>query len=179
MKVQYRRVSSILQNLDRQETLDYCDKVFEEKESASTKDRPALQAMIDFVRAGDHIYCHSIDRISRSLKDLTEILDELKTKEVAITFLTENLTFSSDKDDRLATLQLQIMGALSQWELSVSKIRQREGIQAARERGVYLGRKESIDPAKIKALSEEGLGATVIAQRMGCSRQSVYRSLQA
>ena len=98
MKVQYRRVSSVLQNLDRQETLDYCEKIFEEKESASTKDRPALQAMLEFVRSGDHIYCHSIDRMSRSLKDLTEILDELKTKQVAITFLTENLTFSSDKD---------------------------------------------------------------------------------
>jgi DNA invertase Pin-like site-specific DNA recombinase len=177
MKVQYRRVSSVLQNLDRQETLDYCEKVFQEKESASTRDRPALQAMLEFVRSGDHIYCHSIDRISRSLKDLTEILDELKTKEVAITFLTENLTFSSDKDDPLATLQLQIMGALSQWELSVSKLRQAEGILKAKLKGVYLGRKKSIDVGKIKALSEEGLGATVIAQKMGCSRQSVYRNL--
>jgi len=177
MNVQYRRVSSVLQNLDRQETLDYCEKVFEEKESASTKDRPALQSMLEFVRAGDHIYCHSIDRISRSLKDLTEILEELKTKQVAITFLTENLTFSSDKDDPLATLQLQIMGALSQWELSVSKIRQAEGIRAAKLKGVYLGRKRSIDAEKIKAMSADGLGATVIAKTLGCSRQSVYRSL--
>ena len=85
MKVQYRRVSSVLQNLDRQEILDYCDKIFEEKESASTKDRPALQAMLEFVRSGDHIYCHSIDRISRSLKDLTEILEELKKQELEST----------------------------------------------------------------------------------------------
>lgn len=179
MKVQYRRVSSVLQNLDRQETLDYCEKVFEEKESASTKDRPALQAMLEFVRSGDHIYCHSIDRMSRSLKDLTEILEELKTKQVAITFLTENLTFSSDKDDPLATLQLQIMGALSQWELATSKQRQAEGILKAKLKGVYLGRKKSIDAEKIKAMSEQGLGATVIAKTLGCSRQSVYRSLAA
>ena len=177
MKVQYRRVSSVLQNLDRQEILDYCDKIFEEKESASTKDRPALQAMLDFVRAGDHIYCHSIDRISRSLKDLTEILDELKAQEVAITFLTENLTFSADKDDPLATLQLQIMGALSQWELSVSKIRQREGISAARERGVYLGRKKTINSHTIKELHANGLTPTSIARSMNISRQSVYRCL--
>lgn len=177
MKVQYRRVSSVLQNLDRQETLDYCEKVFDEKESASTKDRPALQAMLEFVRSGDHIYCHSIDRMSRSLKDLTEILEELKTKQVAITFLTENLTFSSDKDDPLATLQLQIMGALSQWELATSKQRQAEGILKAKLKGVYLGRKKSIDAEKIKAMSEQGLGATVIARTLGCSRQSVYRSL--
>jgi len=69
------------------------------------------------------------------------------------------------------------MGALSQWELSVSKLRQAEGIKKAKLKGVYLGRKRSIDAGKIKAMAAEGLGATVIAQRMGCSRQSVYRSL--
>jgi DNA invertase Pin-like site-specific DNA recombinase len=177
MKVQYRRVSSILQNLDRQETLDYCDKIFEEKESASTKNRPALKAMLDYVRSGDHIYCHSIDRLSRSLKDLTEILDLLKAKEVAITFLAENLTFSADKDDPLATLQLQIMGAMAQWELSVSKIRQREGIEKARQRGVYLGRKKTIDSHTIKELHANGVTPTSIARSMSISRQSVYRCL--
>ena len=69
------------------------------------------------------------------------------------------------------------MGALSQWELSVSKIRQAEGIKKAKLKGVYLGRKKSIDAGKIKAMSAEGLGATVIAKTLGCSRQSVYRSL--
>ena len=177
MKVQYKRVSSIQQNLDRQD-LEGMDRVFEEKDSGASKDRPALLEMLQFVRAGDVIYCHSIDRLSRSLKDLTSILEELKAKGVTIKFLTENLTFSSDKDDPFATLQLQMLGALSQWELSCIKIRQAEGIAKAKANGKYQGRKKQLQTTRIAKLREEGYGATKIAEIVGCSRQSVYRELR-
>ena len=86
MKIGYRRVSSIDQNLDRQD-LGHLDKVFEEKLSGSSaKHRPELQAMIDFAREGDEVIVWSIDRMARDLRDLQSILHTLLEKQVSITF---------------------------------------------------------------------------------------------
>lgn len=178
MKIGYRRVSSLDQNLDRQD-LGHLDKVFEEKLSGSSaKHRPELQAMIDFAREGDEVIVWSIDRMARDLRDLQAILHTLLEKQVSITFISENLTFSATNNDPFAKLQLHLMGAFAEFERSIIRKRQAEGIAKAKARGVYKGRKVSIDYQKVMQLKNEGLGPTKIAAAMGISRVSVYRALK-
>lgn len=178
MKIGYRRVSSLDQNLDRQD-LGHLDKVFEEKLSGSAaKHRPELQAMIEFAREGDEVIVWSIDRMARDLRDLQAILHALLQKQVSITFISENLTFSATNNDPFAKLQLHLMGAFAEFERSIIRKRQAEGIAKAKARGVYKGRKVSINYQKVMQLKNEGLGPTKIAAAMGISRVSVYRALK-
>lgn len=175
--VGYRRVSSASQSLDRQE-LDGCDKVFEEKMSGAKRDRPELNRMIDYIRDGDEVRVHSIDRLARDLRDLQSIIEQINAKDATITFLKEKLTFKpSAKADPFAKLQLHLMGAFAEFERSIIRERQREGIARAKERGVYAGRKANIDADKVKEMHEQGLGATDIAKALGIGRASVYRLL--
>ena len=177
--VGYRRVSHSSQNLDRQE-LEGCDKVFEEKMSGAKRDRPELNRMLDYIRDGDEVRVHSIDRLARDLRDLQGIIEQINAKEATITFSKEQLTFKpSAEADPFAKLQLHLMGAFAEFERSIIRERQREGIARAKERGVYAGRKASIDAAKVKEMHEEGLGATAIAKALGIGRASVYRVLEA
>ncbi|WP_412504495.1 recombinase family protein [Roseovarius sp. SYSU LYC5161] len=173
----YRRVSSEGQNLDRQD-LGELDKVFEEKLSGkSAKDRPALQAMIDYAREGDSVVVYSIDRMARDLRDLQDIISTLIDKGVAITFLSERLTFSADADDALAKLQLQMMGAFAEFERNIIKKRQAEGIAKAKAAGKFKGGKKRIDRDQVHQLRDEGLSTYKIAAQMGISRMSVHRIL--
>lgn len=175
--VGYRRVSSADQSLERQD-LGQTDKIFEEQVSGkSSKDRPALQSMLDYVREGDTVVVHSIDRLARDLRDLQDIVGCLNDQGVAVTFLSERLTFSTDADDALAKLQLQMMGAFAEFERNIIRKRQAEGIAKAKAKGVYTGRKPSIDRDKVRALREEGLSTYKIAENMGISRMSVHRIL--
>ena len=175
--VGYRRVSHSSQNLDRQE-LEGCDKVFEEKMSGAKRDRPELNRMLDYICDGDEVRVHSIDRLARDLRDLQGIIEQINAKEATITFSKEQLTFKpSAEADPFAKLQLHLMGAFAEFERSIIRERQREGIARAKERGVYAGRKASIDAAKVKEMHEDGLGATAIAKALGIGRASVYRLL--
>ena len=179
MKIGYRRVSTLDQNLDRQD-LGPLDKTFEEKLSGATaKDRPELQNMIEFAREDDEVICWSIDRMARDLRDLQTIIQTLLDKNVSITFLSEHLTFSASSNDPFAKLQLHLMGAFAEFERSIIKKRQAEGIAKAKARGAYKGRKATIDANKIMELKQEGLGPSKIATEMGISRISVYRALNA
>lgn len=178
MKIGYRRVSSIDQNLSRQD-LGNVDKLFEEKLSgASAKDRPELQNLIEFAREHDEVICWSIDRMARDLRDLQTIIQTLLDKDVSITFLSENLTFSATNNDPFAKLQLHLMGAFAEFERSIIRKRQAEGIAKAKARGIYKGRPKSICPDKVMSLHEQGLGPSKIAKEMGISRVSVYRALK-
>ena len=177
MKIGYRRVSSIDQNLDRQD-LGPLDKVFEEKVSGATaKDRPELQNIIEYSREGDEVICWSIDRMARDLRDLQIIIQTLLDNNVSITFISENLTFSASTNDPFAKLQLHLMGAFAEFERSIIRKRQAEGIAKAKARGAYKGRKPTIDSDKIIELKQQGMGPTKIAAEMGISRVSVYRAL--
>lgn len=177
MRIGYRRVSSQEQNLDRQQ-LEGCEKVFEEKASAGKgSDRPALDALLDFAREGDEVLVWSIDRLARDLADLQRVLERLNGKGVTVTFVSERLTFSALLDDPFSKLQLHLLGAFSQFERAIIRKRQAEGIAQAKAKGVYRGRKASIDPAQVAKLKAEGLGATEIAERLGIGRASVYRLL--
>lgn len=173
----YKRVSSEGQNLDRQD-LGELDKVFEEKLSGKTaKDRPALQAMIEYAREGDSIVVYSIDRLARDLRDLQEIISTLNEKGVAVTFLCERLTFYADADDAFAKLQLQMMGAFAEFERNIIKKRQAEGIAKAKAKGVYKGTKKRISRERVHQLRSQGNSTYQIAAEMGISRMSVHRIL--
>jgi len=176
MKIGYRRVSSESQNLDRQD-LD-CDKIFEEKVSGAKRDREALAEMIEFAREGDEVIVWSIDRLARDLRDLQDIISTLNDKGVSISFLKEKLTFSGDSDDAFARLQLQMMGAFAEFERNIIRSRQAEGIARAKARGVYKGRKKTIDENHIRTMKADGHSVTEIAADIGISRMSVYRSLE-
>lgn len=177
MRIGYRRVSSEEQHLDRQE-LAGCDKVFEEKASAGRgSERPQLEALLEFAREGDEVVVHSIDRLARDLRDLQALLEVLNEQGVSVTFLSERLTFSASQDDPFAQLQLQLLGAFSQFERAIIRKRQAEGIAKAKAKGVYRGRQPSIDAAQVKALHSSGLGPTAISRELGIGRASVYRLL--
>lgn len=175
--VGYRRVSTLDQSLERQE-LGEVEKVFEEKLSgASASDRPALQEMLGWVREGDVVVVHSIDRLARNLQDLLSIVTTLNNKGVSIRFIKDNLTFPPEGHDGAAKLYLSILGAVAEFERSIIKQRQREGIEKAKAKGVYKGRKPTIDKDRILALRDEGLSTYKIAEEMGISRMSVHRAL--
>ena len=173
----YKRVSTVDQNLERQDLGDV-DKVFEEKLSGkSASDRPALQDLIGYARDGDIVVVHSIDRLARDLRDLQDIIQKLNDKGVAISFLSERLTFSADADDAFAKLQLQMMGAFAEFERNIIRKRQAEGIAVAKAKGVYKGGKKRIDRDKVHQLKADGLSTYKIADAMGVSRMSVHRIL--
>ena len=143
----------------------------------SSANRPALQDMLLFVRAGDEVVVHSIDRLARNLMDLQSIIQELNDKGVTIRFLSESLSFSADGGCAFQTLQLQMLGAFAQFERSMIRKRQAEGIAKAKAKGVYTQRKRTINPDKVKQLFEDGMSKAAIAKHLNISRMSVYRSL--
>ena len=182
MKIAYTRVSSEGQNTDRQSIPEGVERVFTEKASGANRNRPALKEMIEFARDGDEVIVHSLDRLARDMRDLLEIIETLNAKGVAVQFTTERLRFAAGteaEDDPFARLQLHMIGAFAEFERRLIRKRQREGIEKAKARGVYAGRKPSIDRAEVNRLrEEEGLGATEIARKLGIGRASVYRVLE-
>ena len=172
-KIGYSRVSTIDQNSDRQELGDI-SRLFEDAASGAKADRPALQAMLDFIRAGDEVIVFSIDRLARNLRDLEDIIRDVNRKGASVTFLTERLTFSGS-DDAMSTLMLQMMGAFAQFERTMIRKRQAEGIALAKGKGVYKGRKPSIDRAAVTRMLSAGSSVTSVAKALGIARQSVYR----
>lgn len=176
--VGYIRVSSEGQNIARQlEGIDL-DKQFIDTITGSTRNRPQLEACLNYVRHGDILHIHSIDRLARNLRDLQEIVDGLIVKGVSVFFHGENLRFSGN-DDAMAKLTLQIMGSFAEFERSLAKGRQREGIDAAKRAGKHLGRPK-LDKklsATAKQLKAEGLKVIEISKQMELSRPSVYKLL--
>ena len=178
MLVGYRRVSTVEQNLERQD-LGAVERVFEDKASGKDKERKQLQEMLSFVRTGDQVVVYSIDRLARDLRDLQSIITQLNEKGVSIEFLSERLMFSGSSDDAFAKLQLQMMGAFAEFERNIIRKRQAEGIAKAKERGVYENRKRKrkVSGKRIISLQNEGLNKTEIANYLGVSRMTVHRAL--
>lgn len=177
--VGYVRVSSVDQNDARQLDGIALDTTFTDKASGKDTQRPQLQAMLAHVRAGDHVYVHSMDRLARSLNDLEGIVKGLTGRGVAVTFTTQGMTFTGD-DSPMNTLMLQLLGAVGQFERSLILERQREGIAIAKTKGVYKGRKPSLDAAgkaELQALVAQGIPKAQIAERLGISRTTLYANL--
>ena len=152
--------------------------MFEEKVSGAKRDRAALAEMIEFAREGDEVVVWSIDRLARDLRDLQDSISTLNDKGVSISFVKEKLTFAGDADDAFAKLQLQMMGAFAEFERNIIRSRQAEGIARAKAKGVYKGRSKTIDENRLRKMKAEGHSVTEIAELVGVSRMTVYRTLE-
>ena len=146
--VGYIRVSSIDQNTDRQLAGLALDRVFTDKMTGKSKDRPQLQAMLDYVRYGDMVIVHSLDRLARNFDDLLAIIKELNQKGVSFKSLQENITINATGNNPIDMLILHIFGAIAQFNRSLIREAQRESIAKAKARGVYKGRKPSLTSEK-------------------------------
>lgn len=175
----YIRVSSIGQNTERQlDGLDL-DRTFTDRASGKDTQRPQLQAMLAHVRQGDHVYVHSMDRLARSLSDLEGIVKGLTGRGVTVTFTKQSMTFTGE-DSPMSTLLLQLLGAVGQFERELIKERQREGIAIAKTKGVYKGRKPSLDEAartRAREMLAQGRTKVEVADALGVSRSTLYAAL--
>lgn len=178
--VAYIRVSSIDQNSARQLDGVARDKTFEDKASGKDTDRPALAALKEFVREGDTVLVHSMDRLARNLDDLRRTVKELTARGVNIQFAKEGLIFTGEETP-IANLMLSIMGAVAEFERSLIKERQLEGIAQAKKKGVYKGRKPSVTADMLSTIRERiaaGEAKAKIAREMGISRETLYQHLR-
>lgn len=179
-RIGYIRVSSLEQNTSRQLEGIELDDIYEDKISAKDINRPGLQAMLSYVRKGDTVVVHSMDRLARNLDDLRIIVKQLTQRGIQIQFVKENLTFSGD-DSAMSQLLLSVMGAFAEFERSLLKERQREGIELAKRRGAYKGRQKCLTKEQIMSLSEAlkvGVTKARIARNLGVSRETIYRYLR-
>lgn len=180
--VGYFRVSGIDQSTERQEnqlTGFKFDKCFTEKVSAKDTNRPELIAMMDYVREGDTLIVHSMDRLARNLDDLRRIVKDLTGRGVKVQFVKESLVFTGD-DAPMSTLLLSVMGAFAEFERSLIRERQMEGIAVAKARGAFKGRKRSMTDEQIATIRqrvENGEKKAQIARDMGISRETLYQYL--
>lgn len=182
--IAYIRVSSTDQNTDRQlaNAGITFDKIFEDKTSGKDTNRPALKDCLEYLRDGDTLHVHSIDRLARSLQDLQSLIDSLLVKGVTVKFFKEGLTFQNHgTQDPFAKLLFQVLGSFAEFERNIIRERQREGIERAKQSGKYKhgkgGRKQTIDREKVKALHDQGVSFRKIADLIGCSLSSVQRCL--
>lgn len=179
-QVAYRRVSTTDQKTDRQLEGISFDNEFEDKASAGTTNRPGLKACLEFIRKGDTLHVHSIDRLCRNLADLQRIVTELNEKGIIIQFHKENLTFTGQTDP-MNNLLMQLLGAVSEFERALIKERQREGIATAKANGKHLGRKSTLTADQveaIKARAANGDSKADLAIEYGVSRQTIYTALK-
>ncbi len=177
--VGYIRVSTNSQNTDRQLEGIKLDQVFEDKASGKNTDRPELTACLKHLREGDTLHVHSMDRLARNLDDLRGIVRDLTARGVVVHFHKEGLDFRGD-DSPISQLLLSMMGAFAEFERSLIKERQMEGIAIAKTKGIYKGRKPSLTPdrvADLKRKVEEGAKITHVAKEFGVSRETVYQYL--
>ncbi len=181
MRVGYVRVSSLEQNTARQ--LDGIDieRMFVDRVSGKDTARPQLVEMLAFVRAGDTVLVHSMDRLARNLDDLRHLVQTLTGKGVRVEFVKENLAFTGE-DSPMATLLLSVMGAFAEFERALILERQREGIAAARQRGAYTGRAPALtaeQARELRARAGAGERKTDLAREFRISRETVYSYLRA
>jgi DNA invertase Pin-like site-specific DNA recombinase len=174
----YARVSSPDQDLSIQKEALLaagCDNVRSEKaDDASRKGRSELNTLMEFMRDGDVLVVTRIDRLARSIRDLQNIVHELKDKGVALRATAQPI----DTATAAGKAFLDMLGVFAEFETNLRKERQAEGIAKAKARGAYKGRKASIDVERVKQLKADGIGATAIAKQLGIGRASVYRVLE-
>jgi DNA invertase Pin-like site-specific DNA recombinase len=180
-RIGYIRVSSYDQNLERQLEGVPVDKVFEDKASGKDKKRPGLDALTEFVREGDTVVVHSLDRLARNLSDLLYIVQGFVLRGIAVEFVKENLKFTKHRNN-FDDLMLSVLGAVAQFERAMIGERQREGIAIAKKRGVYNGkvkkRKLSDNQiSDIKVKLGQGIPKSRVAKEFGITRETLYKYL--
>lgn len=182
MLIGYARVSTDDQNLDLQKdalTRAGCERILEDYQSGSKAERPGLQAALDYAREGDTLVIWRLDRLSRSLKDLIEMVTQLESRGIGLKSLQESLDTSSSS----GKLLFHIFGALAEFERNLIRERTQAGLQAARARGRMGGRPKSLDVDK-RALAVQLYGdkkhtVNQICQMMGISKPTLYKYIEA
>lgn len=174
----YIRVSTAGQNQARQLAGLEFDRTFEDTATGSSTDRPGLTALFDYVREGDSVTIHSLDRLARSVVDLLNLLQQFTDKGVAVRFHKENLNY--DPDDHFGKLMIQQLAAFAEFEKSIIKERAREGIEKAKKRGAYKnhGRISVWDTKKQRQAEQwlaDGESMTNIAINLGISRSTLFK----
>lgn len=175
--VGYIRVSTLDQREDRQLEGVELDRQFTDHVSGKDTNRPQLTALLSFVREGDTVVCHSMDRLGRNLDDLRKLVFGLTERGIRVEFRKENLVFTGE-DSPMANLLLSVMGAIAEFERQLIRERQREGITLAKRRGVYKGRPATLNAdvvATLVAKLAAGEKPSVVAREFGISRMTLHR----
>ena len=151
-----------------------------DKASGKDTERPALETLLTFVREGDTVVVHSMDRLARNLDDLRRLVHSLTKRGIQIQFVKEGLHFTGE-DSPMANLLLSVMGAFAEFERALIHERQREGIVLAKQRGVYRGRKHTLSQAQQVLVRQRVLAGEAkaqVARDLGISRQTLYQYLR-
>ena len=175
--VGYIRVSTLDQREDRQLEGVELDRRFTDHVSGKDTHRPQLTALLSFVREGDTVVCHSMDRLGRNLDDLRKLVFGLTERGIRVEFRKENLIFTGE-DSPMANLLLSVMGAIAEFERQLIRERQREGITLAKRRGVYKGRPATLSADVVTTLVAKlaaGEKPSVVAREFGISRMTLHR----
>lgn len=174
----YARVSSTDQDLDIQiaRLKDAgAEEIFAEKKTGtSMAAREQLELALRFARRGDVFVVTRMDRLARSLSDLSKIVDDLNSRQIGFKVLDQS---GIDTTSANGVLMLQMLGAFAQFETTLRQERQREGIERAKTKGVYKGRPAKLPKDRVRELHDQGLGPSAIAKELSISRASVYRLL--
>ncbi len=181
-KVGYKRVSTVDQSVERQLEGIELDRVFVDSASGKDTNRPGLQDAVKYVREGDTLIVHSMDRLARNVEDMLRLVREMNGKGVTVQFIKENMSFAAGKDDPRAHLMFAMLGAFAQFERALIRERQREGIAIAKTKGKYKGRPPSLKAEHIAGIRERvatGVAKSKVAREFKISRETVYRILRA
>ena len=179
-RIGYIRVSAFDQNPERQLHGTGLDRFFTDMASGKDRERPALRDLLAYIREGDTLVVHSLDRLARNLDDLRRLVKELTGRGVRIEFIKENLVFTGD-DTPMANLLLSVMGAFAEFERALIGERRREGIELAKARGVYRGRKKKLSDMQLDSIREKllaGQSKASLAREYGISRETLYQYIR-
>ena len=180
-RIGYVRVSSIDQNTVRQLDGVQLDETFTDKASGKDTNRPQLNAALDYLRDGDVLVVHSMDRLARSITDLLHTVETLNNRGVVVEFVKESLTFTGD-DSAISKLMLTIMGGVAEFERAMIRERQLEGIAKAKQAGKYRGRQSTMTATQVQTIRERaaaGCNKAALAREFGVTRQTIYNLLAA
>jgi DNA invertase Pin-like site-specific DNA recombinase len=175
-RVGYIRVSSVDQNTVRQLDGVQLDKTFTDKASGADTNRPQLKAGSEYLRDGDVLVVHSMDRLARNISDLLHTVETLNQRGVVVEFVKEGLVFTGD-DSAMSKLMLTIMGGVAEFERAMIRERQREGIAKAKQAGKYRGRKSTMTQAQAQTIRDRvgvGENKSALARGFGVTRQTIY-----
>lgn len=176
-RIGYARVSSSSQDLEIQKAklkAAGCEVIRSETVSGvSRDDRSELATVMEFLREGDELVVHRLDRLGRSTRDVLNLVHELDAKGASLRVLEPEVTTAGD----MGRMVITVLGMVADMELKFIRDRQRAGIEAAKDKGVYKGRRKSVDDAEIRRLASEGIAKARIARDLGVSRMTVYRAL--
>ncbi|XSE38955.1 recombinase family protein [Corynebacterium rouxii] len=181
-KIGYARVSTTEQNPERQHARlrnAGAVRIYTDCISGGTRHRPQLDEALRYLREGDRLIITSMDRLARSLTDLSSIVTKLTERGVIVEFLKENQTYTATSDP-IARLMLGILGAIAEFERSLIRERQAEGIARAKARGVYKGRAKVLTDEQISQARQwvdTGVPKAEVARRLEIGRTTLYKYL--